>query len=462
MVSARGGLARAMVALGVAAGLVVTSGACTTQTQRATPATLTAAPAELGVCEPDQLARCVPGLADLEENLFGGVAVYESDSDFSSVSPSAAREAAPKECQHLPRLGASDSPELDVEYQPAKDTDGKPLSNRFPANGGEYVRVRFTVGHNGYDVTRAMGVWAHRCPMWGFAQSMSDNDIHGWLVAESAASLSRYQAGDVDYQWPAVIDTAATMLSNKVIVQVWYSTNDPSAASRNQLLSQLIGAVGRPRPHSTLPPTLTGWSQAQISSLLPALSIDVGIDTATGDKRPLGAEPGGQFWSLCPSGDHAWTPRYDPLASWQNFDQSRWDKPGKPPRPRLMISRAHGGDDFLGDLRHEIADCSSHLAERPAVCGDRNNQQFLQADSAVAEGEDAVRFTHRWMREVEVRGHSVCGEGVEAMRVAQLKGLVVIASASDGGWLFKEDTPPLPLSTLDELLAETIRRIKGA
>lgn len=97
-----------------------------------------------------------------------------------------------------------------------------------------------------------------------------------------------------------------------------------------------------------------------------------------------------------------------------------------------MISRAHGGDDFLGDLRHEIADCSSHLAERPAVCGDRNNQQFLQADSAVAEGEDAVRFTHRWMREVEVRGHSVCGEGVEAMRVAQLKGLVVIASASDG------------------------------
>lgn len=208
MVSARGGLARAMVALGVAAGLVVTSGACTTQTQRATPATLTAAPAELGVCEPDQLARCVPGLADLEENLFGGVAVYESDSDFSSVSPSAAREAAPKECQHLPRLGASDRPELDVEYQPAKDTDGKPLSNRFPANGGEYVRVRFTVGHNGYDVTRAMGVWAHRCPMWGFAQSMSDNDIHGWLVAESAASLSRYQAGDVDYQWPAVIDTA--------------------------------------------------------------------------------------------------------------------------------------------------------------------------------------------------------------------------------------------------------------
>ncbi|MGV0047783.1 hypothetical protein ACRU43_00975 [Mycobacterium colombiense] len=335
------------------------------------------------------------------------------------------------------------------------------MSNRFPANGGDYVRVRFTVGDNVDDVTKTMAAWAHRCPMWGLAQSMNGNDVHGWLVAESAEALGRYQAGDIDWQWPDVMNTAAKMLSNGVIVQAWYQTNDPSAASRNQLLSQLIGAVGRPRPRSALPPTLAGWNQAQISTLLPALSMDVGIDTATGDKMPLAGEPGGPFWSLCPPRDHAEAPRYDPLASWQSYDQSKWDKPGKPPRPRLMISRTHVGDDFLTDLRREIADCTQHLDDRPSVCADRENRQFLQADSAVAEGEDVVRFTHRWMREVEVRGHSVCGEGVEAMRVAQLKGLVVIASASDGGWLFKGDTPPLPLSTLDELLAETVRRIKA-
>ncbi|WP_459998681.1 hypothetical protein [Mycobacterium avium] len=66
------------------------------------------------------------------------------------------------------------------------------------------------------------------------------------------------------------------------------------------------------------------------------------------------------------------------------------------------------------------------------------------------------------MRDVDVRGHSVCGEGVEAIRVAQVSGLIVISSASEGGWLFKGETPALPLSTLDELLAETVRRIKAA
>ncbi|OBG59105.1 hypothetical protein A9X03_09240 [Mycobacterium sp. E1715] len=73
-----------------------------------------------------------------------------------------------------------------------------------------------------------------------------------------------------------------------------------------------------------------------------------------------------------------------------------------------------------------------------------------------------MRLTHRWMRVVDVRGHGVCGEGVEALRVTQVRGLIVVSSSSDGGWLFKGDTPPLPLSALDELLAETVRRVKAA
>lgn len=102
-----------------------------------------------------------------------------------------------------------------------------------------------------------------------------------------------------------------------------------------------------------------------------------------------------------------------------------------------MISRAHVGDDFLTDLRREIASCTAHLTEKSTMCGDRENRQLLQEDSAVAEGVDTVRLTHRWMRDVDVRGHSVCGEGVEAIRVAQVRGLIVISSASKGGWLFK-------------------------
>ncbi|MHA2413620.1 hypothetical protein [Mycobacterium avium] len=103
------------------------------------------------------------------------------------------------------------------------------------------------------------------------AQSMNDSGIQGWLVAESGEHLSRYQSGDVASQWPYVSNTAAVVLPNKVIVQAWYTTNDPSAASRNQLLSQLIGASGHPRPRSALPPKLADWSQAQISTLLPAI-----------------------------------------------------------------------------------------------------------------------------------------------------------------------------------------------
>jgi hypothetical protein len=75
-------------------------------------------------------------------------------------------------------------------------------------------------------------------------------------------------------------------------------------------------------------------------------------------------------------------------------------------------------------------------------------------DSAVAEGEDTVRLTHRWMRDVDFRGRGRCIEGVEAMRVTQVRGLVVI-SASTGG-------ETMPLDVLDALQAETVRAVKAA
>lgn len=62
-------------------------------------------------CAPDRLARCVPGLANVDENLFGEVTVYKPFAGFDALPPSAAREAAPQQCRYLPRFGAKDSPE---------------------------------------------------------------------------------------------------------------------------------------------------------------------------------------------------------------------------------------------------------------------------------------------------------------------------------------------------------------
>lgn len=455
---------RAIARLGVIAGVVMTGGACATHKHEPTssPPTLTAAPSAVGDCAPDRLARCVPGLGDVAANLFNRVSVYGPQSGFGAEPPFPGAGSTPEDCQRLPRLGAPDKPELDVEYSPITDADGGSPSKRFAASGADSVRIRLTVAGAGNDVTAAMEAWSHRCPMWAVGHSFDNGGIQGWLVGESSETLTRYQAGDTGAQWPSVVNMAAAVLPNRVTVQAWYRTPDPSAASRNQLLSDLIGAVGRPRPRSAQPPILADWSQTQISTLLPALSANTGISTAPGDDSTPANEPGGASWSLCPSGGHVPAPRYDPLASWQDFDQSKWDTAGKPPRPKVMISRAHPGDNFLADLRREIAACTAHLGEKPAVCGDRENRQALQTDSAVAEGEDTVRLTHRWMREVEVRGHGVCGEGVEALRVSQVQGLIVISSSTVGGWLFKGDTPPLPLGTLDELLAETVRTIKAA
>ncbi|WP_231969148.1 hypothetical protein [Mycobacterium sp. E735] len=458
------GFIRAAAGLGVVAALLAVSSACTTHKHDSASSrpTLTAAPTEGGDCAPDRLARCIPGLADFQDDLFNRVSVYAPQAGFGSEPPFGGRESTPADCQRLPRFGATDKPELDVEYSPATDANGHVPSNRFPANGGDSVRVRFTAAGEGDDVSSEMAAWSHRCPMWAVAHPMDNGGVQGWLVGESSQTLAQYQSGDTGPQWPNVVNMAATVLPSRVTVQAWYRTPDPSAASRNQLLSELIGAVGRSRPRSALPPMLANWSQAQISTLLPALAVNTDIETASADNGALTSGPGGASWSLCPSGGSVPAPRYDPLVGWQDFDQSKWDKPGKPPRPKVMIGRAHAGDDFLTDLRREIATCTAHLADKPALCGDRENRQTLETDSAVAEGEDTVRLTHRWMRVVDVRGHGVCGEGVEALRVTLVRGLIVVSSSSDGGWLFKGDTPPLPLSALDELLAETVRRVKAA
>lgn len=458
------GLVGAVARLGVVAALAMAGGACTTHQHGSTSSrpTLTAAPTDVGDCAPDRLARCIPGLADVQDNLFSRVSVYGPHAGFGGEPPFPGRQSTSEDCRQLPRFGATDKPELDVEYSPTTDAQGRSVSDRFPANGGDSVRLRLTVAADGDDVTKGMAAWSRNCPMWATARWTDNNGIQGWLVADSSETLKQYQSGDTGVQWPSVVNMAATALPNGVTVQAWYRTPDPSAASRTQLLSELVGAVGRPRSRSALPPMLADWSQAQISTLLPALSVDTAVGTASGDNSTLATEPGGASWSLCPSDGKVPAPRYDPPANWQDFDQSKWDTAGKPPRPTVTISRAHAGDDFLADLRREIATCTGRLAEKPAVCGDRENRQSLQTDSAVADGEDTVRLTHRWMREVEVRGHGECGEGVEALRVTAVRGLIVISSSSDGGWLFKGDAPPLPLNTLDGLLAETVRRIKAA
>lgn len=62
-----------------------------------------------------------------------------------------------------------------------------------------------------------------------------------------------------------------------------------------------------------------------------------------------------------------------------------------------------------------------------------------------------------------MQAYDRCVERIEALRVTQLRGPLVISRAVEGGP--KErlgDAPVLPLSTLDELQAATVRRIKAA
>jgi hypothetical protein len=82
--------------------------------------------------------------------------------------------------------------------------------------------------------------------------------------------------------------------------------------------------------------------------------MNVAINLPSTDNEARTDSPGGQFWSLCPANDRGSTPRYDPEASWHDFDQSKWDQPGRPLRPKVTISRAHAGDDFLADTVRSI------------------------------------------------------------------------------------------------------------
>jgi hypothetical protein len=412
------------------------------------PATLTA---ETGTCAPDRLVRCVPGLADIEPNLFDMVNAFPSDPSMLALPGSSAREAATKDCQYLPNFGASDAPALDVDYRPATGPDGKPFGARFPAYSGQYFHVRFSAAGNGDDIATVMKHWAQQCP-WGFAPTLNDNGIQGWMVAESADELTKYQSGDIAAQWRFITHMAATVLPNGVIVQADYRTNDPSSTSRDHVLSAILRAAGQARPRSALPPTLAQWSPAQVSTLLPPLAPDVTIDLH-------GTQPD-NGWLLCPEAAHDPAPLPETQAS--RFGPI----PPEPARfsekaPTVTIDRARAGIDYLAQLRREIEICTTHLADTPELCKDRHFHQSLDSDSAVTDGEDVLRITHRWIRVEKVQAYDRCVEGAQALRIAQTRGLIVISrvdySVVKGG----VGDPPLLLGTLDDLIARTVRAIRA-
>ncbi|WP_245839710.1 hypothetical protein [Mycobacterium aquaticum] len=406
--------------------------------------TLKPAPTQLAECGPDQLARCVPRLADIEPDLFDMVTVYGPISDFAVLPPSSAREDAPPECRSLPNLGARPDSELDVAYRPAPAS-----GNRFPANNGDDFHVRFMVAGTGADMTAQMNEWADHCRMWGIAATMNDNGIQAWLIAESADVLQKFQAGDVD-QWPFVTHMAATELPNGVMVQAFYRTTDLSATSPNDVFSEILRSAGRPRPRSALPPSLTDWSRAQISSLLPPLDVGVSIDAQA--SRSDGR------WLLCPQAEHA--PLYDPQASWHRPTNPAVTDKTLP--PAVAISRALPGTAALAEVRREIATCTAHLTDIPALCSGHDMHQTLDTDSAVADGEETIRITQRWLRVENVQGYDRCAEGTDALRITHVRGLIVISSADAAVVKGTLGDPALPTSSLDQLQAQTVHAIKTA
>jgi hypothetical protein len=390
------------------------------------------------------LVRCVPGLADIEPDLFDMVTVYGPIPDFAALPPSSAREDAPQDCRRLPRLDAREDPELDVAYRPAPAA-----GNRFPANNSDDFHVRFMVTRTGADMTAQMNDWADHCRMWSIAATMNNNGIQAWIIAESADVLQKLQAGDVN-QWPFVTHMAATELPNGIIVQAFYRTTDLSAASRNHVFSEILRAAGRPRPRPALPPSLTDWSQSQISSLLPPLDIGVSIEAQA--SRPDGR------WLICPQAEHV--PLYSPRASWH--------RPANPVvtdhtlPPTVEISQALPGTAALAEVRREIATCTAHLTDIPALCSGHDMHQTLDTDSAVADGEETIRITQRWLRVENVQGYDRCAEGTDALRITQVRGLIVISSADATVVKGTLGDPALPTSSLDQLQAQTVHAIKTA
>jgi hypothetical protein len=435
------------------AGLVFISGGCTTHPPEAAkgPATLTPGHIPTGECGPNRFTRCVPGLADFSEELFDDILVEAPKSPFATWPRSTtAPESSPADCQILPRLGARTGPELAVSYQPATDAHGVRRDPRFAAKDTEWVEVRLMATDAEADPTRAMTDWARRCPIWAVAPTRGDGRIETWLLGESADALARYQSGDVAGQWRRVTQMAAAVLPNGVIAQAWFSTDDPSATSRRDTLTQLIDAVGRHRPRSALPPRLADWSPGQISTLLPPLAAGVIVDARSGQD----ADPP---WNGCLNTDYPPEPRRDSVAEWRDTDPSRWGQ------PTVTIGRAHPGIDYLADLRREIATCAAHSTDKPELCADREDRRYLTTDAALADGEDTVRFTHRWMRVEKVQAYDRCDEGIEIYRVTQVRGFLVVSTTHSGGpKAAPGPSPELPLQTLDELQAATVHQLKAA
>jgi hypothetical protein len=128
-VSARRMLTRA-VASGCVAALLLTSAACSTHSPEPAhtpqpahgPVTLSAPPPETGECGPDRLARCVPGLADFNEELYHDVLVNPPAMSFGRWPQStSAPDSLPADCERIPRLGTGTGSELDVTYGAATD-----------------------------------------------------------------------------------------------------------------------------------------------------------------------------------------------------------------------------------------------------------------------------------------------------------------------------------------------------
>jgi len=409
------------------------------------PATLTTDPTpDAGGCAPDRLVRCVPGLADIEPGLFDMVRVGPADESFGFIASSAASGAVPQYCSHLPDLGAKGAQTLDVAYRPVTDPDRRHSDDRFP--NGVYFNVRFMAAGTGEGIAATMTNWAHRCPMWSFTPALNDDRLLGWMIAESADRFKQYESGNLDGNWQGVTHTAVAVLANGVVVQAAYETPDPSASSRHHILAAILQSAGHHRARSALPAELARWSPGEISTLLPPLASDVTID--------LHGSPIDSGWLLCPQADHGQVPLYDSVASWK----------GPPPSsgPYVTIDRSRPGVHYLDQIRREITTCTTHLADNPPLCAYQPFHQSLTSDSAVAEGENVLRIVQRWIRVEKVQGYDRCVEGTQALRIAQVRGLIVTSRVDYSVVKGVIGDPPLMLEDLDRLIADTVRAVKAA
>jgi hypothetical protein len=115
------------------------------------------------------------------------------------------------------------------------------------------------------------------------------------------------------------------------------------------------------------------------------------------------------------------------VAEWRDTDLSRRGQ------PTVTIGWVRPGIDYLADLRRELATCAAHSTDKPPLCADREDRRYLTTDAALADGEDTVRFTHRWMRVEKVQAYDRCDEGIEIYRVTQVRGFLVVSTTHQVG-----------------------------